>query len=149
MKATIKENKKAIKFLRNAAFLPIYFDSRGYVITPTNVRVDISAATCEIPAPFCNSMLPVEKATKVGITVIEPIREERPTPKNPESFPIKADIVSGFNIANINPTTIIMLKNCGIIFSKDLTAVLRATIVFFLSFIKDKPSNDIDNIYKI
>ena len=44
--ATINENRNAIKFLRKAALLPIYFDSKLKVIIPTIVKVEISAATC-------------------------------------------------------------------------------------------------------
>lgn len=45
MKATIIENKKAIKFLKNAALFPIYFASKLNVKTPTKVRVDTNAET--------------------------------------------------------------------------------------------------------
>ena len=43
--ATIKENKKARKFLKKAAHLPINLASMEKVIMPTSVRVDIKAAT--------------------------------------------------------------------------------------------------------
>ena len=43
--ATIKENKKARKFLKKAARLPINLASMEKVIMPTSVRVDIKAAT--------------------------------------------------------------------------------------------------------
>lgn len=138
-----------MKFLKKAAFLPIYFASRGYVITPTNVRVDISAATWDIPAPFWSRVFPVEKATKVGIIVIEPIIDESVIPKKFELSPIKAEIVLGFSIANINPTIRIILKNWGIMFSNDLIAILIAVFVFFLSFINDKINKSIDIEYKI
>ena len=52
-----------------------------------------------------------EKATKVGIIVTEPIIDAKVIPKKLEFSPIKVEIVSGFSIANINPTIRIMLKN--------------------------------------
>lgn len=42
--ATIKEKRKAKKFLKKAPFLPIYLVSKGKVTTPTKVKVDTNAA---------------------------------------------------------------------------------------------------------
>ena len=91
----------------------------------------------------------VEKATNVGIIVIEPSTDDNSTPKNPEESPIKFDIVSGFTIAKINETINIILKNWGIIFSKDLSEIFKAFFVLFLSLKKEIINKTIAKVYKI
>lgn len=85
--------------------------SRGKVKIPTMVRVEINAATCAYPPPFFSKESPIEKATNVGIIVIEPIIEANDTPKKPDSLPKKDDIVSGVIDDNIIPTIIIIKRN--------------------------------------
>lgn len=132
-----------------AAFLPIYWDSNDMVIIPTNVRVDIRAATWGYPALFWSNIFPVENATKVGISTIEPINAESNIPRNPELLPINLEIVEGSTIARMIPTIIIIPKNCGIIFSKEVIDIFSEWIVFFLSFRKDIINNTSDRVYKI
>lgn len=135
--ATTKENKKAMKFLKNAAFLPIYLASKEIVIIPTKVSVETSAATWGYPAPLLSKVSAVEKATNVGIKTIDPTIDDKNTPKNPDSEPISLEIVSASNIDKIKPTIIIIDKNWGIIFSKDLKAFFSALLVLGLSFINE------------
>ena len=44
---TIIENRNAIKFLKNAALLPIYLASSGNVMRPISTKEETSAPTCE------------------------------------------------------------------------------------------------------
>lgn len=144
IKATTNENKNAMKFLKKAALLPIYFDSKVNVKTPTIVRVDTNAATWLYPAWLLSKVFAVEKATNVGMTVIEPIVEDKKIPNIPEFFPIIEDIVSVSNKDKTIPTIIIIEINWGIILSNDLNAILMAFLVLFLSFIKDTIIKDIE-----
>lgn len=116
---------------------------------PTIVKVEIKAATWEYPAPFKSRALPVEKATKVGIIVIDPRTAEASTPKNPEEEPIIFDMVAGFKKAKMIPMVIIMPRNWGIMFSKDFVAILRALRVLSLLLKKDIESNKKLKKYKI
>ena len=127
----------------------MYLLSKENVIIPTNVRVETNAPTWAKPAPFWRRVLQVEKATNVGIIVIEPIADDKNTPKNPEESPIKFDIVSGFTIAKINETINIILKNWGIIFSKDLSEIFRAFFVLFLSLKNEIINKTMAKVYKI
>lgn len=72
---------------------------------------------------------------------MEPVIAEIPTPNIPEFSPMILDIVSALRKLRSIPTDMITPRNCGIIFSKDFTAVLIARKVFFLSFTKDAISN--------
>ena len=119
------------------------------VISPTNVKVDTKAATWGYPALFWSNIFPVEKATKVGISTIEPIIDESNTPRNPELLPINFEIVEGSTIERTIPTIIIIPKNCGIIFSKEVIDIFNEWIVFFLSFKKEIINNTNDRVYKI
>ena len=100
-----------MKFLRKAALLPIYFDSSGYVINPTRTSVDTKVPTCAYPAPLDSKVLPSEKATKVGIIVIEPRIAERIIPKNPEFAPMIFEIVSALRKASNIPTVTTIKRN--------------------------------------
>lgn len=53
----------------------------------------------------------MEKATKVGIIVIEPRTAEANTPKNPEEEPMIFDMVAGFKKAKRIPMVMIMPRN--------------------------------------
>lgn len=105
------ENRNDIKFLRKAAFLPIYLLSNEKVIIPTNVSVEISAPTCAKPAPLFKRVFPSEKATKVGIMTIDPITAEIKIPKKPEFSPRNLDIVDGSKIDSNRPTMTIIVRN--------------------------------------
>lgn len=80
---------------------------------------------------------------------MDPIIAERNIPKRPDEEPIKEEIYWGFNNANIIPTIIIILRNWGIIFSKDFIEILRACQVLSLLLIKEKISKEIAKVYKI
>lgn len=147
--ATIKAKMKAVRFLKKAPFLPINLLSKLKVIMPTIVKVEIKAATWEYPAPFKSRVLPVEKATKVGIIVMEPRIADINTPKNPEEEPIIFEIVAGFKKARRIPMVMIMPRNWGIMFSKDFEAILIALRVLSLLLKKDIKSNKKLKEYKI
>lgn len=53
----------------------------------------------------------MEKATKVGIIVMEPRIADINTPKNPEEEPIIFEIVAGFKKARRIPMVMIMPRN--------------------------------------
>ena len=142
------ENRNAIKFLKNAALLPIYLDSSVKVIIPTKVNEEIRVPTWAYPAPFKSNVWPREKATKVGIIVIEPIISASIIPKKPELFPSILDIVSVVKNESSMPTVIIIQRNWGIIFSSDFSPKVIAFFVFDLSFKKEIINKIKDKLYK-
>ena len=95
------------------------------------------------------NVLPSEKATKVGIIVIEPIISASMIPQKPELLPNILEIVSVLKNESNIPTVIIMQRNWGSIFSNDFNPNIIAFFVLPLSFINETISKIIARLYKI
>ncbi|GAB6448718.1 hypothetical protein bcgnr5387_47300 [Bacillus luti] len=55
-----------------AKLRPNIFCSIGKVVSPTDMSVDISAATCGRPAPCWTNVFPRGNTTKLGMSAMEP-----------------------------------------------------------------------------
>jgi len=130
--ATTNENMNEVAFLTIVAFFPKYLISMGIVTMPTIISVDMKAAICMYPAPFCNRAAANGKAINAGTNVIDPIIAAINTPYHPDSLPNNFEICSGVNMANNIPIIIKIDRNWGKIFSNDFHAFLRARIVIAL-----------------
>lgn len=109
-----------------------YLISRGKVTIPTAISEETKAAICAYPAPPLRRAAPSGKATKPGISAIEPAVSERTIPEKPDSEPISIEMASGLKTAKVIPANIITDRISGRRPEKDLQALRRAIFVFFL-----------------
>lgn len=147
IQALMKENMKNTQFRNRATFIPRYLASKGIVINPTVVRVEMNTAICIRPAPFFNNSTAIGKAIKTGMMVNEPVNADRISPGKPDCEPMIASIVLGFKKARIIPTRSKIAINCGNRPTKIFKAFFKAKIVFGASFVNDMISNSIAKTY--
>lgn len=130
----MKDTTSANIFLRIAVRLLKYLISMGKVTIPTAISDETNAAICAYPAPALRRAAPSGKATKPGISAIDPAINERIIPEKPDSEPMSIEMVSGLKTAKVIPANIITERISGIRFEKDFQALWRVILVFCRSF---------------